>query len=57
MTIAETDREVKDLVEKHHVYGAETIINALVRACDKKPYLGRAELIKLIDNAYEHLNN
>lgn len=33
MTIASCDREVKELIEKHSIYGVETVVNALVRAC------------------------
>jgi len=52
MTIAATDREVKELIEQHHVYGAEVLINALVRAAIKQPYLTEAAVTKMIHDAY-----
>ena len=52
MTIAAANNEIKELINKHHVYGAEVLINALVRACDGTDYLSRAEVLKLLDSAY-----
>lgn len=57
MTIAQTDREIKELIDKHHVYGAETVINALVRACDGQDYLGRDAIVKMLDSAYARKEN
>ncbi len=56
MTIAATDREVKELIDKHHVYGAEVVINALVRASAKEPYLNEDFIIKMIKFAFDRLN-
>ncbi len=53
MTIAGTDRAVRELIKEHHVYGAETVINALVRATTDELYLGEDVLIRLIHKAYE----
>ena len=53
MTIAGTDREVRVLIKQHHIYGAETIINALVRAAQTEPYLTKDAIIKMVDRAFE----
>ena len=53
MTIAETDREIRELIQKHHVYGAEAVINALVRAAATEPYLTNYEILKILNNALE----
>lgn len=55
MTIAATDREIKGLIDDHHVYGAETVINALVRASANQPYLNEEAMIILVKNAFERL--
>lgn len=52
MTIAGTDRAVRELIKEHHVYGAETVINALVRATTDELYLGEDVLIRMIHDAY-----
>ena len=53
MTIAGTDKAGRDLIKEHHVYGAETVVNALVRATTDELYLGEDVLIRLIHKAYE----
>lgn len=53
MTIAETDREIRTIVEKHHVYGAEAVINALVRAVKNEKQLSKHEIEKMLDHAFE----
>jgi len=53
MTIASTDKEVKELINDHHIYGLENIINAVVRACKDEPYVNEDYLIKLVKSAYE----
>ena len=55
MTIAETDRTIKELIKEHHVYGAEAVINALVRASQDEPYLDEGVYILMIQNAYKHI--
>lgn len=53
MTIAETDRQVRELIREKHIYGAQTIINALVRAAQTEPYLTKDAIIKMLDYAFE----
>ena len=53
MTIAETDRQVRELIREKHISGAQTIINALVRAAQTEPYLTKAAIIKMLDHAFE----
>ena len=53
MTIAGTDREVRVLIKQHHIYGAETIINALVRAAQTEPHLTRDEIVSMVDHAFK----
>lgn len=55
MTIASADREIRELIHEKHVVGAEAVANALVRACDGQPYLGREHLHELLDQAYKRL--
>ena len=52
MTIAETDKQIRGVIKQWHVYGAEAIVNALVRACEHEPYLQRDDLLRLLDHAY-----
>lgn len=53
MTIASTDKEVKELINDHHIYGLESIINAVVRACKDESYVNEDYIIKLVKSAYE----
>lgn len=56
MTIAALGKEIKGIVDKQRVYGAECVVNALVRAClrcNSSKYLTKDELIKLVQSAYE----
>lgn len=55
MTIASTDREIRELIHEKHVVGAEAVMNALVRACDGQPFLGRDYLHELLDQAFRRL--
>ena len=55
MTIASADREIRELIREKHVVGAEAVMNALVRACDGQPYLGRDYLHVLLDQAFRRL--
>ena len=57
MTIASADREIRELIREKHVVGAEAVVNALVRACDGQPYLGREYLHELLDQAYRRLES
>lgn len=57
MTISQLDKELKQIIDEHSVYGAECIINALVRACDGKQYLDEYALHLLIKLSYEHEKN
>lgn len=53
MTIAGTEKEIRGIIDQHSVYGAETVINGLVRSCIGKQYLGEDELIKMIKFAFK----
>ena len=54
MTIAQTDSQIKGIIHEHSVYGAEAIMQALVRACKNHPYLKLEDLHKMLDSAYKH---
>lgn len=54
MTIAETDKQIKGVIDQWSVYGAEAIMQALVRATRKHSYLQPADLHKLLDTVVEH---
>lgn len=51
MTIAQADKEISELIAEHHMYGAETICNALVRAVKTERWIDERDLIKLIIRA------
>jgi len=53
MTIAETGKQIDELIQEHHVYGAETVINGLVRASLKEHYLDEESIIRMIHNAFK----
>ena len=54
MTISQLDKELKQIIDDHSVYGAECIINALVRACDGKQYLDESALHLMLKLSFEH---
>lgn len=47
------DLAIRQLIQKYHVYGAEVIINALVRATKDEPYLDEKALVKFFEYAYD----
>ena len=49
MNICELDKVMKELIDVHSVYGAECVINALVRACKNRRYLSVDVLHGLIE--------
>lgn len=53
MEIVTADREIGELIDRHHVYGAETVINALVRAAKRQPYLGQYEIQCMVEQAFK----
>lgn len=53
MTISNTAISIKMLINDHHVYGAECILNSLAYACKDDKYLDRAALHKLLDRAID----
>lgn len=53
LTIARLDREFTALIDMHHVYGAESIVNALVRATKGHPYLTKDDVFMLFYKAYQ----
>ncbi len=54
MTIAETDKQIKGVIDQWSVYGAEAIMQALVRATRKHPYLQPDDLHRLLDSVVNH---
>jgi len=57
MTIASADKEISGLVENFDVYGAEAVINALVRACRGKRFLNKKALLDIFDHSFEVWGN
>lgn len=57
MTIAQTEKEIKGLVKEHHIYGAETIINALVRSSKDISYLDEETIVKMVKSAFERIGD
>ena len=56
MTIANCEPEIRDIIQEHHVVGAEAIINALVRATKNERYLQIEDLIRLMIRANRREN-
>lgn len=54
MTIFQTSKEIIDLVNKYHVYGAECVINALVESTVREQNLDEDAIIKMVHNAFNH---
>lgn len=54
MKICQLDKELNEIVSNHHVYGAECIINSLVRACIDENYLDFDDLCRMLRHSYEH---
>lgn len=52
MKICELDNQIKSLVDEYHVYGAECVIVALVRACNGDKYLNAQSLHTLVESAF-----
>ena len=55
MTIASCDNEVKNMIELHHVVGAEQIINSLVRACKDEYYLQVEDLVRMTIRSWRNM--
>ena len=53
MTIASCDREVRELIKKHSIYGIETVVNALVRACKDNPDCDMAYVTNMLQRAFK----
>ena len=53
MTIASCDREVRELIEKHSIYGVETVVNALVRACKDNRECDMAYVTNMLQHAFK----
>ncbi|MBO7733715.1 MAG: hypothetical protein J6S67_14215 [Methanobrevibacter sp.] len=56
MKICELDKELKGVIENHSVYGAECIINSLVRACKNEKYLNAQSIHTLVESAFGRLS-
>ena len=57
MTIASADKEIGALIDNFHVYGAETVINALVRACRGKRFLNKKALLDIFGRSFKAWGN
>lgn len=53
MQIVEIEREVKGVIREHHIYGAECLINELVRAAQEEPYLTKEAMFRMIESAFK----
>lgn len=53
ISIAAVEGLVVGIIFSYNTYGAETIINALVRSCKGHEYLQREHIEKLLDEAYK----
>ena len=53
MTIASSHKEMKEIIDKHSVYGAEALINSLVYASRDNKYLTEDEMHKLVSYAFK----
>lgn len=56
MTIAETDAQIHDVINKWNVYGAEALCDALARACSHHQYLKDKDyLLSLLSKAIDRV--
>lgn len=55
MTILSSIKEMKEIINKHSIYGVESLMNALVIACKDHPYVNREMLHKLLDTAIDRV--
>lgn len=55
MTILSSIKEMKEIVNKHSIYGVESLMNALVLASKDHPYVNREMLHKLLDTAIDRV--
>lgn len=55
LTISSLEQEIRGIIVKYHVYGAECIVKSLVRACQDQKYLTRGALHELIEAGYEEI--
>ena len=55
MTIAEAEKEVRNVIEKHSIYGLETILFAVVRSTKGNPYMDKEYCLDLLKKCYEHV--
>lgn len=53
LTPSNCDIQIRQMVDKYHIYGAECLVNALVRASLNQPYLDGNAMMKLFQYAYE----
>lgn len=51
MTINEAHKEMKEIIDKHSVYGVESLMNALVYASKGNQWVDKEMLHKLLDHA------
>lgn len=54
MTIAEIDKEVKEVIAKYDVYGLESLCNAIARACEDHPYIDGKYAANLLCKCFEN---
>lgn len=54
MTIAEIDKEVKEVIAKYDVYGLESLCNAIARACMYHPYIDGKYASNLLAKCFEN---
>lgn len=57
MTIASASKEVQNLIDEHHVYAVECLINAIAYASEKEPYINCAVLHGLVEAAYDRMSH
>ena len=55
MTIASAEKEITELINEHHVYAAEVLINCIVRAGQNQLFINNAVLHGLVESAYDRL--
>lgn len=55
MTIRSALREVEQLINQHHVYAVESLINDIVYGSADEPYIDENVIITLVHSAYERM--
>lgn len=55
MTILSASKEIEQLINEHHVYAVESLINDIVYGSADEPYIDENVITTLVQSAYERM--